>query len=124
MSIIPIRFELANRTPYAVWLDGEKMVEHSQPRLEFNSHLLKDHQTHCLDIVGNVTVESLHLDGIDTEYFVHHGFASDGARGNTDRQRVRFYFRTPVWQWLLEWKQHDNSTFRTLSKDHSGFLPL
>jgi hypothetical protein len=29
-----------------------------------------------------------------------------------------------VWRWYIEWKQHDNSTFRQLSKDHSGFLPL
>lgn len=124
MSIIPIRFELADMTPYSVCLDGEPVVEHSQARMEFNSHILKDHQTHCLDIMGDVRVERLELDGIDTDYFVHHGFTSDGTRGNTDRQRVRYYFRTPVWKWYIEWKQHDNSTFRQLSKDHSGFLPL
>ena len=124
MSIISIRFELADNTPYSINLDGYTVVEHSQKKLEFNSHVLKDHQTHALDIVGDVTVERLCLDGIDTDYFVHHGFTSNGTRGNTDTQRVRYYFRTPVWRWLLEWKQHDNSTFRQLSKDHSGFLPL
>jgi hypothetical protein len=124
MSSIPIRLELAKDAPYSVWLDGAKIVEHSQSKIEFHSQLLMDHKTHTLEIRGNVTVERLMLDGIDTEYFKYHGFTSDGARGNSDTKCVKYYFNTPIWKWYIEWRQHDNSTYRQLSKDHSGFLPL
>lgn len=124
MSIIPIRFELARATPYEVWLNGQKVVEHSQNVLEFDSMILKDHMTHELEIKGHVEVIRLWLDGIDTEYFVHHGFTPDRGRGNAHNQSVKYYFNTPVWRWYMEWHKHDNSTFRELSKDHSGFLPL
>jgi len=124
MSIIPIRFTLKVATDYAVLLNGETIVEHSQPAIEFTTPILKDHKMHTLDIRGNVQVESLWLDNIDTEYYTHHGFTSNGARGNTDSNNVRYYFQTPIWKWLLDWKQHDNSKYRLLSKDHTGFLPL
>jgi hypothetical protein len=124
MSIISVQFTLKTATDYTVLLDGETVVEHSQPTLEFNTPILKDHRMHTLDIRGSVQVESLVLDGIDTEYYTHHGFTSDGARGNSDNNNVRYYFQTPVWKWFLEWKQHDDSKYRLISKAHSGFLPL
>ena len=69
MSIIPIRFTLKAATDYAVLLNGETIVEHSQPTLEFTTPILKDHKMHTLDIRGNVQIESLWLDNIDTEYY-------------------------------------------------------
>jgi hypothetical protein len=124
MSIIPIRFTLEARTDYTVLINGENMFEHSQHTVEFNTPILKDHKMHTLDICGDVRVVNLTLDGIDTEYFIHHGFTTAGYRGNADPERVRYYFQTPVWEWYIDWKQHDNSKFRNISKTHQGFLPL
>ena len=124
MSIIPIRFTLKTATDYTVLLNDQTVVEHSQDSMEFSTWILKDHKMHSLDIRGDVQVESLVLDGIDTEHYIHHGFTSDGTRGNKDNKNVRYYFQTPVWKWYLDWKQHDNSKYRNLSKTHSGFLPL
>ena len=72
---------------------------------------------------GQVTVERLILDGIDTEYFVHHGFNENKGRGNAGTM-VKYYFKTPIWQWFIEWKQNDNNTIRQISKTHQGFIPL
>lgn len=124
MSIIPIRITLNSATGYRISLNGETIVEHSQKDMEFNTPLLKDHKMQCLELEGDITVESLMFDGIDTEYFVHHGFTSNGGRGNSDSEKIKYYFQTPIWRWYMDWRQHDNSTFRQLSKDHSGFLPL
>jgi hypothetical protein len=124
MHSIPISFTIKSATAYQVVLNHEHIVEHSQATIEFETPLLKDHKMQCLEIRGDVAVERLVLDGIDTEYFVHHGFTSGDTRGNADSQCVRYYFQTPVWRWYMNWRQHDNSTFRQISKDHSGFLPL
>ena len=73
---------------------------------------------------GTIVVEQLILDGIDTEYFVHHGFTNNKGRGNAGLGWVKYYFRIPIWQWFIDWKQNDNSTFRQISKNHQGFIPL
>jgi hypothetical protein len=73
---------------------------------------------------GKVSIDSLILDGIDTEYFVHHGFTENKSRGNAGQEYVKYYFKTPIWQWFIEWKQNDNSTTRQISKTHQGFIPL
>ncbi len=124
MSIVSIRFTLKTATDYTVLVNGENIVEHSQDTMEFNTAILKDHKMHSLDIRGDVQVESLVLDGIDTEHYIHHGFTSNGTRGNKDSTNVRYYFQAPIWKWYLDWKQHDNSKYRNISKAHSGFLPL
>lgn len=124
MSIINIRLDIATEDFYKIKLNDQSIVEHTQSTIEFTTPILKDHKIHYLDIQGKVTVQKLILDGIDTEYYIHHGFASDGRRGNIDNTQVRYYFETPVWEWYIDWRQHDNSKYRNLSKDHSGFLPL
>lgn len=124
MPNIPVSFIIKTATDYKVVLNDEHIAEHSQLTMEFETPQLKDHKMQCLEIRGNVTVERLVLDDIDTEYFVHHGFTSRGARGNSDQHCVKYYFQTPIWRWYMNWRQHDNSTFRQISKDHSGFLPL
>ena len=124
MSIITVRITLEAACDYTVLLNNETVVEHSQTMIEFNTPVLKDHRMHTLDIRGDVQVEGLILDGIDTEYYKHHGFTGNGTRGNKDNTNVRYYFQTPVWKWYLDWKQHDNSKYRNLSKAHTGFLPL
>ena len=73
---------------------------------------------------GKVSIDSLILDGIDTEYYVHHGFTENKSRGNAGQEYVKYYFKTPIWQWFIEWKQNDNSTIRQISKTHQGFIPL
>ena len=124
MSIINIRLEINTEDFYKIKLNDQPIVEHTQSTIEFTSPILKDHKFSWLDIQGKVTIESLKLDGIDTDYFIHHGFCSDGHRGNHDHKQVRYYFQTPIWEWYIDWKQHDNSKYRNISKDHSGFLPL
>ena len=71
MSIIPIRFTLKTATDYIVLLNDQTVVEHSQDSMEFNTWILKDHKMNSLDIRGDVEVESLVLDGIDTEHYIH-----------------------------------------------------
>ena len=124
MSIINIRLEINTEDFYKIKLNDQPIVEHTQSTIEFTSPILKDHKFSWLDIQGKVTIESLTLDGIDTDYFIHHGFCSDGRRGNNDDKQVRYYFQTPIWEWYIDWKQHDNSKYRNISKDHSGFIPL
>ena len=124
MSIINVRYTLETTTGYRVLLNHEPILEHSQSTVEFTSPVLKDGRMHTLEFMGEISVKSLVLDGIDTEYFVHHGFTSNGGRGNADSRFVKYYFETPIWSWYLDWKQHDSSKYRLLSKDHSGFLPL
>jgi len=64
------------------------------------------------------------LDGIDTDYFVHHGFTENKGRGNSGIEYVKYFFKTPIWQWYIEWTQNDNNTIRQISKTHQGFIPL
>lgn len=89
---------------------------------------LAQHKTHYIEFKsadgGQITVEKLILDGIDTEYFTHHGFIENSGRGNSSNSTVKYYFNVPVWDWFLTWKENDNSTTRMLSKTHQGFIPL
>ena len=82
------------------------------------------HKVNCLEVVGNVKVNKLILDGIDTEHFIHHGFVDESQRGNQATTHVKYFFRIPIWNWYLDWKQNDNSTIRQISKTHQGFIPL
>tara|TARA_B100001248_G_scaffold183281_1_gene139566 strand:+ start:3153 stop:3533 length:381 start_codon:yes stop_codon:yes gene_type:complete len=126
MSIINIRLEFYRVFDfYKIKLNDQLIIDDTTKYcVEFTTPILKDHKMHCLDLQGKVTVEKLILDGIDTDYFIHHGFCSDGNRGNHDNKQVRYYFQTPIWEWYIDWKQHDNSKYRNISKDHSGFIPL
>lgn len=124
MSIINIRLDITTEDFYKIRLNDQAIVEHTQSTIQFTTPILKDHKMSWLDIQGKVTIDKLILDGIDTDYFIHHGFVSEGRRGNSDDKNVRYYFQTPVWEWYIDWKQHDSSKYRNISKDHSGFLPL
>jgi len=73
---------------------------------------------------GKVSIDKLILDGIDTDYFVHHGFTENKGRGNSGTEYVKYFFKTPIWQWYIEWTQNDNNTIRQISKTHQGFIPL
>ena len=82
------------------------------------------HKVNTLEFCGNVVVNKLILDDIDTEYFVHHGFTENSQRGNAGKTYVKYFFKTPIWSWYLDWKQNDNAVIRELSKAHQGFIPL
>ena len=73
MSIINIRLEINTEDFYKIKLNDQPIVEHTQSTIEFTSPILKDHKFSWLDIQGKVTIESLKLDGIDTDYFIHMG---------------------------------------------------
>ncbi len=75
-----------------------------------------------IEFKGPITINKLILDGIDTKYFIHHGF-TDYGRGNSGKF-VKYYFKAPIWEWIIDWTTNDNSTFRTISKINQGFLPL
>ena len=86
--------------------------------------VLPTHKVNTLEFCGDVVVNKLILDDIDTEYFVHHGFTENSQRGNASKTCVKYFFKTPIWSWFLDLKQNDNSTIRELSKTHQGFIPL
>jgi len=102
----------------SLWINGEIANTDTQ-KIETHSN----RQWNELMFKGTPTVTELQLDGIDTEYFVHHGF-SDFGRGNSGKQYVKYYFRTPVWEWFIDWKKNDNNAFRQISKVDQGFIPL
>ena len=86
--------------------------------------VLPTHKVNTLEFSGDVIVNKLILDDIDTEYFVHHGFTENPQRGNASKTCVKYFFKAPIWSWFLDWKQNDNSAIRELSKTHQGFIPL
>ena len=86
--------------------------------------VLPTHKVNTLEFCGDVIVNKLILDDIDTEYFVHHGFTENPQRGNASKTCVKYFFKTPIWSWYLDWKQNDNAVIRELSKAHQGFIPL
>ena len=77
MSIINIRLDITTEDFYKIRLNDKAIVEHTQSTIEFTTPILKDHKMSWLDIQGKVTIDKLILDGIDTDYFIHHGFVSD-----------------------------------------------
>ena len=124
MIRIPIQLEFKKSSDYKIILNNEIIVEHSQTSLGFDTAWLEPRRLQTLTINGDIEVTKLVLDGIDTGYFIHHGFVNGGFRGNQTTDTVTYYFQIPVWKWYIEWIQHDNSYFRKLSKAHQGFLPL
>lgn len=74
----------------------------------------------------DLSINKLVLDGIDTRYFVHHGFTSAGHRGNNVQNsgKIWYYFKLPIWQWYMDFIEHDNSYFRQISKAYSGFTAI
>ena len=102
----------------SLWVNGE-MVNQDTQKIETHSN----RQWNELIFKGAPTVSELQLDGIDTKHFVHHEFTNEG-RGNSGSKFVKFYFKTPIWEWFIDWETNDNNAFRQISKDHQGFLPL
>jgi hypothetical protein len=126
MYSIEIQFEVNSVNPIQVFLNDQpqtKLINNS-----FTASNLSHHKTHYIEFKSDtkqlITVEKLILDGIDTEYFIHHGFLPNSGRGNASDSYVKYYFNLPIWDWFLNWKQNDNSTIRMLSKTHQGFIPL
>tara|TARA_B100001057_G_scaffold449428_1_gene490585 strand:+ start:440 stop:814 length:375 start_codon:yes stop_codon:yes gene_type:complete len=124
MIRVPIQIDFKHKSNYKITLNQETVVEHSQASIGFDTHWLEPKRLQALTIHGNVEVSKLVLDGIDTEYFIHHGFVNGGYRGNQTTENLTYYFKVPIWRWYIEWIQHDNSYFRKLSQAHQGFLPL
>lgn len=123
MHKIPVRIELESTEHYEILFNDQLILSQSGAMAEFELDVSEHHFSNLM-IRGSVRIDRLILDGIDTEYFVHHGFNPKGQRGNQSTEWVGYYFRAPIWKWYIEWKQHDNSPFREISKNHSGFLPL
>jgi hypothetical protein len=128
MDSIPVVLEIdaQQNSKYSILFNEKKLFEDITSDVKVNKfdvHAIK-HKFNSITIKGNVVVNRLELDGIDTRYFIHHGFTSNKNRGNADNIFVKFYFYTPIWKWYIDWINNDNSSFRQISKDHSGFIPL
>mgnify|MGYP007072156995 FL=1 len=128
MDSIPVVLEIdaQQNSKYSILFNEKKLFEDITSDVKVNKfdvHAIK-HKFNSITIKGNVVVNRLELDGIDTRYFIHHGFTSNKNRGNADSIFVKFYFYTPIWKWYIDWINNDNSSFRQISKDHSGFIPL
>lgn len=128
MDSIPVVLEIdaQQNSKYSILFNEKILFENIAPDVKinkFNVNAIK-HKFNSITIKGNVVINRLELDGIDTRYFIHHGFTSNKNRGNADNNFVKFYFYTPIWKWYIEWINNDNSTFRQISKNHSGFIPL
>ena len=128
MDSIPVVLEVdaQQNSKYSILFNEKILFENIASDVKinkFNVSAIK-HKFNSITIKGNVVINRLELDGIDTRYFIHHGFTSNKNRGNADNSFVKFYFYTPIWKWYIEWINNDNSTFRQISKNHSGFIPL
>jgi len=128
MDSIPVVLEIdaQQNSKYSILFNEKKLFEDITSDVKVNKfdvHAIK-HKFNSITIKGNVVVNRLELDDIDTRYFIHHGFTSNKNRGNADNIFVKFYFYTPIWKWYIDWINNDNSSFRQISKDHSGFIPL
>jgi hypothetical protein len=128
MDSIPVVLEVdaQQNSKYSIVFNEKILFENIASDVKinkFNVSAIK-HKFNSITIKGNVVINRLELDGIDTRYFIHHGFTSNKNRGNADNSFVKFYFYTPIWKWYIEWINNDNSTFRQISKNHSGFIPL
>ena len=117
---IPIGFDVESQGEYKVLLNGKECSGMEVIPIE----VLPTYKVNTLEFYGDVVVHKLILDDIDTEYFIHHGFIENSQRGNASKQCVKYFFKTPIWSWFLDWKQNDNSVIRELSKAHQGFVPL
>jgi|TARA_B100000780_G_scaffold83997_1_gene57447 hypothetical protein len=115
-QLIDVQFKSTGVT--SLWVNGEQV--------ELDSQLIEVHsnrQWNEIMFKGSATIYELQLDGIDTNYFVHHGF-TDYGRGNAGNKYVKYYFKTPIWEWFIDWETNDNNAFRQISKADQGFLPL
>ena len=122
-NIIPIGFEVTTQGEYKVILNGKEFTPKNWCNY-IETEVLPTHKLNTLEFCGDIVVNRLVLDQIDTEYFVHHGFTENSQRGNASKTCVKYFFKTPIWSWYLDWKQNDNSVIRELSKAHQGFIPL
>jgi hypothetical protein len=126
MNSITIKFKTLCKGQVDVFLNDH--LQTSVSNNSFTTGALAPHKTHFVEFRNTtnqlITVEKLFLDGIDTEYFIYHGFLPNSERGNANNQSVKYYFNIPIWDWFLNWKENDNSTNRMLSKTHQGFIPL
>ena len=120
LDSIQIAFDVESQGEYKVLLNGNECSGTEVIPIE----VLPTHKLNTLEFCGDVVVNKLVLDNIDTEYFVHHGFIENSQRGNASKTCVKYFFKTPIWSWFLDWKQNDNSVIRELSKAYQGFIPL
>lgn len=128
MVKVPVILEIdaQQNSKYNILCNKKIILENINSDVKINKFDFEavEHKFNSITIQGNVVVTRLELDGIDTRYFIHHGFISNKNRGNADNNFVKFYFYTPIWKWYIDWLDNDNSSFRQISKDHSGFIPL
>jgi hypothetical protein len=127
MYNINIQFEAESNGTIQIFLNECDQTDRVNNNI-FIANNLAPHKTHYIEFKSNtkelITVKKLILDGIDTEYFIYHGFLPNSRRGNSSDSSIKYYFNLPIWDWFLNWKQNDNSTIRMLSKTHQGFIPL
>mgnify|MGYP004159529487 FL=1 len=121
MMNISFNFVVDARSHYKI-LVNDKPIDYNQKDLFISC--VQPPKLNWIDFVGDLSIKSLHLDGIDLLDFHHHGFTSNNSRGNQDSKNIRYYFKTPIWHWFCTWRIHDHSFIRTLSKNHQGFVPL
>tara|TARA_R110000803_G_scaffold23081_2_gene56924 strand:- start:607 stop:978 length:372 start_codon:yes stop_codon:yes gene_type:complete len=123
MIEIECNYELESSNPYEILVNERPVGIFDSPNGTLILESLDVPKINMIEFKGSVKINKLMLDGIDLEHFVFHGFMPNKGRGNQG-ESVKYFYQLPIWHWFLKWKEHDNSTFRELSKSHQGFVPL